>query len=38
VLAISNEPVPKLYGWGFGFYHQLGQKGDTEDYLEPVKI
>ena len=37
-LAISNEAVPKLYGWGFGFYHQLGQKGDNEDFLDPVPI
>lgn len=37
-LAISREQVPQLYGWGFGFYYQLGQKGDQEDCLEPVKI
>ena len=41
-LAISNEAVPKLYGWGFSFYHQLGQlnpeKDNTDDCLEPVRI
>ena len=37
-LAISNEVVPQLYGWGFGFYHQLGQNGDNEDFINPVKI
>eukprot|EP00347_Sterkiella_histriomuscorum_P017345 403349742 len=38
-LALSDEEVPQLYGWGFGFYYQfgLGEK-DQEDYLEPVKI
>jgi alpha-tubulin suppressor-like RCC1 family protein len=28
----------QLYGWGFGFYHQLGQKEDNEDHLDPIKI
>jgi alpha-tubulin suppressor-like RCC1 family protein len=23
-LAITKDEVPKIYGWGFGFYHQLG--------------
>jgi alpha-tubulin suppressor-like RCC1 family protein len=37
-LALSNEQVPQLYGWGFGFYYQLGLKDDQEDHLNPVKI
>ena len=28
-----------MYGWGFGFYYQLGQgQDDNEDYFEPVRI
>ena len=30
--------MPSLYGWGFGFYYQLGLKNDQEDHLNPVKI
>ena len=35
-LAVSVDG--QLYGWGFGFYHQLGQKEDNEDHIDPVKI
>lgn len=35
-LAVSTDG--KLYGWGFGFYHQLGLKEDNEDHLDPVMI
>ena len=43
-LAISEEDSEEngrsqLYGWGFGFYYQLGQGEDNnEDYLDPLKI
>ena len=37
-LVLTNEATPQLYGWGFGFYYQLGLKDDQEDHLNPVKI
>ena len=43
-MAISDEDTEpdgksKLYGWGFGYYYQLGLgESQREDAIEPVKI
>ena len=38
-MVSTKGRVPDIYGWGFNYYHQLGQGDeDNEDHLVPVKV